>query len=94
VLANRPGLQSVALHDRTGFVFWQAGSADFAGTASLAVDVPALALWDKNENRLTVADPTQKLAGLTVTLNGVNRPVNLPSNGDAGGSVVVRAPSR
>ena len=95
VLANRTGLQSVALRDgRTGFIFWQPGKADFAGTPSLAVNAPSLALLDKNENRLTVAEPTQKLSRLLVTLNGVNRSIDLPLKGNAGSSVEVRIESR
>jgi chondroitin AC lyase len=71
-----------------GVVFWTAGAIEIDGTR-IAVDQPCLLWRPKAGDRFWVADPTQKLQRLNLTVNGVAHAVVLPQAGDAGRSVAV-----
>ncbi len=86
ILKNTPALQAVRhpeLH-LTQAVFYEPGSLAYAEGKTIAVDKPCILLLDEEKNRLTIADPTQKLADITVTLNGAAERVILPSGAHAG----------
>lgn len=91
VLVNSAELQAVQLSpDLTGVVFWKAGTFKTTSGAPITVDQPCVALLDAAKRELSVADPTQKLASLQVTLGSGAKTVVLPSGGQAGTAVVVK----
>ena len=93
LLRNTPALQAVASADgkQVQAVFYRAGELDYAPGGTVAVDRACLLLVDARgaTSRLTVADPTQVLETLQVTINGTPHAVKLPRGGQAGGSVAV-----
>lgn len=72
-------------------VFYEAGRLACGGGKTIAVDRPCLAQLDARggKARLIVADPTQKLERVSVTVDGKSREVTLPRGGEAGKSVTV-----
>ncbi|MFD0895413.1 hypothetical protein KBB96_20245 [Luteolibacter ambystomatis] len=91
VLVNTADLQAVQLSpDLTGIIFWKAGVFTTASGAPITVDQPCVALLDATKRELRVADPTQKLATVHVTLGSGIKTVVFPTGGQAGTAVVVR----
>lgn len=88
VMENTPAMQAVQMSDgRAGVVFWRAGEVRLPGGRRLAVSEPCLLLAGPEGVR--VVDPTQKLATLTLTIEGEPRPVTLPAGADAGTAVLI-----
>lgn len=100
--AGRPGVQMLensarlqAVRAAEGRViqaaFYEAGRLDCGKGKTLAVNQPCLVQLDARDgkSRLSVADPTQKLERLSVTVDGKTQTVNLPRGGEAGKSVTV-----
>ncbi|BCU77320.1 polysaccharide lyase family 8 super-sandwich domain-containing protein [Luteolibacter sp. LG18] len=91
LLANSDDLQAVQITpDLTGLAFWKAGTFKTPSGAPVTVGQPCVALLDTAKRELRVADPTQKLTSLQVTLGSAARTVDLPSGGRAGTAVVVK----
>ena len=108
ILGNTPELQAVG-HAELGIVqavFYEAGRLLHNGRLLVAVDAPSILMTRSKENglQLTVADPTQKLKEIQVTLPGrftgagcrynettreTTATVTLPSGGNAGKSVIL-----
>lgn len=87
---NARELQEVRFADgSSGMVFWAPGSAEAEMRSPIAVDQPSLAWRAGATDKVFVAEPTQKLARLTVTIDGVAHAVALPSGGEAGRSIEV-----
>jgi chondroitin AC lyase len=93
VLSNSPALQAVRSADRTRIqaVFFESGKLEYAPGRTVAVDQPCLVLVDATggPGRVTVAEPTQKLEAVNVTVDGLTHVVELPRGGQAGKSVTV-----
>lgn len=90
VEANTPPRQVVQLEPGvSAAVFWSAGGQRLDATLRVTVDAPCVVIADQKAQRLFVADPTQRLTELNVTVNGVGRRVMLPQGGEAGRSVQV-----
>ncbi|MDD5261996.1 MAG: polysaccharide lyase 8 family protein [Methylacidiphilales bacterium] len=88
ILKNTPALQAVrnARLKMTQAVFYEPGTLTYADGKTIAVDQPCILLLDENKNRLRIADPTQKLAGITVTRDGAAVKYTLPAGAQAGSS--------
>jgi chondroitin AC lyase len=93
LLRNIPALQAVRSADggRMEAVFHEPGGIEYAPGKTVAVSQPCLLMVDSSGGRaqVTVADPTQKLESLDVTVEGVRHAVPLPRGGEAGKSVRV-----
>ncbi|MFD2257868.1 polysaccharide lyase family 8 super-sandwich domain-containing protein [Luteolibacter algae] len=87
ILSNTNTLQAIEVDGGTQAVFYAPSQLNTSGGSVITVDSPCL--LSLNANELIVADPTQKLASLTVTINGESRLVELPPAENAGKQVVV-----
>jgi len=89
ILSNTARLQAVRCARTIAAVFYQAGKLDAAPDQRIAVDQPCLLTITKTPDgsKLTVADPTQKLDGLTVTWNGRPVKIQLPAGDKAGSGI-------
>lgn len=88
ILQNTSSLQAVR-HAKLKVlqaVFHRPGTLAYADGKTIAVDKPCVLLLVENTNRLTLADPTQTLAAITVTRNGAAVRYTLPSGAQAGAS--------
>lgn len=89
ILKNTPALQAVR-HTKlnlTQAVFHVPGTLDCGGGKTISVDKPCILLLDGNNHKLTLADPTQRLADVTVTLDGKSARYALPAGAQAGSSL-------
>jgi chondroitin AC lyase len=87
ILENTPALQAVR-HDKLNLiqaVFYEPGKLEYGNGKTISVDQPCILLLDGN-NQLTLADPTQRLADITVTLDGKPAKHVLPAGARAGSS--------
>jgi len=106
ILKNTLSIQAIEFVNQNfaQVVFFEAGQVQVLGGLNVAVSVPCLLILRREENRwaLSVADPTQKLSQIQVTLNGLWMGesavvdgdnsvilVNLPQNEWAGKTVTV-----
>ena len=71
-------------------VFWEPGKLEAAPGNVVEVDQACALLFDAQARRVVVADPSQTLASLTITLAGLRRQVALPKGGEAGQSTMVQ----
>ncbi|MFA4943958.1 MAG: polysaccharide lyase family 8 super-sandwich domain-containing protein [Lentisphaeria bacterium] len=88
ILGNTAALQAVR-HARlkmTQAIFYEPGTLAYAAGKTIAVDKPCVLLLNEKTNRLTLADPTQKLAEITVRRNGAAVKCALPAGAQAGSS--------
>ncbi len=93
ILSNTPELQAARFGDDiVGAVFYEPGRLEYAEGRSIRVGAPCLVLIEISgaEPVVRVADPTKKLTSLEVEVGGKKFAVGLPSEGEAGKSVVVR----
>jgi chondroitin AC lyase len=91
VLSNTSKLQAVQVATGwIGAVFWSAGSANVAGVA-IDVDQPCVTTLTSvpDGQRVTIADPTQRLRTIKLNVEGMSQAIDLPQGGDAGKSVSV-----
>jgi len=89
LLANTPNLQAVR-EEALGITmaaFFQPGTLTYADGKNLTVAQPCLILFHEQDKKITVADPTQKLRKISVTIDDVTRQIPLPSSPQAGMSV-------
>ena len=88
VLANEPSLQAAIFKEgAVAIVFWVPGEFGLPDGTRVKADAPCLVLVKGTTAQ--VVDPTQKLARLTLTRDGVAREVTLPAGGLAGTPVQV-----
>jgi chondroitin AC lyase len=88
LLANTASCQAVALAGgKVAVVFWAAGEFRLPDGRIVATDTPCLLLADAQTVR--VAEPTQRMTRLQLSLNGVARAVTLPGGGFAGTPVTL-----
>ena len=98
ILSNSPQLQAVwSRSDQTlGAVFWEAGALSTPTDPGhgrglrVAADAPCAVLVDLAAGVATVADPTQRLDGVGITVGGRTHAVKLPRGDQAGASVAVQ----
>jgi chondroitin AC lyase len=77
-----------------GFVFWSPGEIKAAESVSVRADQPCIVMLDETTGRAFVADPTQKLSRLALTVGRTVTDVALPTGGEAGSAasaVLIRA---
>ncbi|MGN6368077.1 MAG: polysaccharide lyase family 8 super-sandwich domain-containing protein [Phycisphaerae bacterium] len=93
LLSNTPALQAAVFDDAVGAIFWSAGKLSTADH-QIQVDHPCALLLTTNGGKLhlTIADPTQSLDALTITLDGKSKHVPLPAEPIAGKSVGIDWP--
>ena len=93
VLRNSRDCQAVFFHEAKLLqaIFYAPGSVQTAAGLSVAVDSPCAVLVNsaKTPPEAWVADPTEKLAQVTVTINGKKMPVPLPQVAEAGRPVAI-----
>lgn len=94
ILSNTEDIQAVQQLDlqRTGVVFYKAGSIRINDKLTLAASEPCIVMIKANEGDvagITVADPTQELEKLQLKVNGRVMDVQLPAEEKAGSSVAV-----
>ncbi len=92
IVANTPALQAAAspAEGLLGAAFYAPGELDLGASGLLAVDQPCLVLLRRladSATELGVADPTAKLARVTVRLGSARAEFTLPAGPDAGRSV-------
>jgi chondroitin AC lyase len=95
ILANTADLQAVQQTDlqRTGIVFYKAGSVKINDKLTLAATAPCIVMVKANgagATAIAVADPTQKLSSLQLKLNARIIDVTLPKGDKAGSTIIVR----
>ncbi|WP_343703573.1 polysaccharide lyase family 8 super-sandwich domain-containing protein [Chitinophaga sp.] len=95
ILANTPALQAVQHTglQRTGVVFYEAGSVKVNDRLTLAATQPCIVMIKADGaavTALTVAEPTQKLASLQLKVNDRTIAVTLPTGAQAGSTVTVQ----
>lgn len=89
ILQNMPQLQAVQFEDGViGLVFETPGTF-VHNDLSLAADKPCVVILDAKGEKLSAADPTQKLKSLTFVFNGKNYTVSLPTGNAAGSTVSI-----
>jgi chondroitin AC lyase len=88
VVSNQPDIQAVTHRalKLSMIAFWKPARIEIAGH-SIAVDQPCLLML--RGGKLTVSDPTHKLASLKVTLDSKVFPLDLPAGPMAGSSLTV-----
>lgn len=94
ILGNSAQLQAVR-HDglkRTQAVFHQPGVLSFGEGRTIAVDQPCVIMLDEEGGRLAIADPTQLLREITVSLDGRAEKLTLPAGAMAGSTLAVALP--
>jgi chondroitin AC lyase len=98
ILSNTPALQAVRNKylQITGIVFYEAGEMQLADDMIISVSNPCLvmiAMNGKSIKKITVADPTQKLSSLQLTVKRGKKikeiKVDLPSEAYAGQSKII-----
>ena len=91
ILENTSEIQAVrhAKLEMTQVVFHCPGMLEYGTGKTLAVDKPCVVILDEKANRLSVADPTQQLKEMTVTLDGVPMKHPFPQGAMAGSSSTV-----
>jgi hypothetical protein len=94
ILSNTPDLQAISSGngDQVRAVFYSPGVLAIGKGRTLAADAPCLVTLDRGRKQLFVAEPTQKLEALQLTIDGRTARVTLPTGGDAGRSVSVAWP--
>jgi chondroitin AC lyase len=94
ILQNTRELQAVrhAGLKRVEVVFHQPGALSFGEGRSIAVDRPCVLMFEELNGRLTIADPTQLLKEITVTLDGKETKLMLPAGAMAGSTLTVVLP--
>ena len=94
ILDNTAKLQAVRCGPITAGVFYEPGQLAYAPGKQLAVAQPSLVMIKVTPQgtSLTVADPTQKLTELEITLNGKSVKIPLPAGPEAGRSVTIARP--
>jgi chondroitin AC lyase len=94
ILSNTPDLQAISsgAGDQVRAVFYSPGVLAIGKGRTLAADAPCLVTLDRGRKQLFVAEPTQKLKALQLTIDGRTARVTLPTDGDAGRSVPVAWP--
>jgi chondroitin AC lyase len=94
ILSNTPDRQAISRGngDQVRAVFYSPGVLDLGKGRALAADGPCLVTLDRGRKQLFVAEPTQKLEALQLTIDGRTARVTLPAGGDAGRSVSVSWP--
>lgn len=95
ILANTADLQAVQHtgSQRTGIVFYKAGSVRINDKLTLAATAPCIVMVKANGASVTaiaVTDPTQKLSSLQLKLDEGTIDVTLPKGAEAGSTVIVR----
>lgn len=92
ILANTTDLQAVQQTDlqRTGIVFYKAGSVKINSKLTLAATAPCIVMVKANGTTIAVADPTQKLGSLQLKLNERIIDVSLPEGDKAGSTVIIQ----
>ncbi|WP_119079764.1 polysaccharide lyase family 8 super-sandwich domain-containing protein [Chitinophaga alhagiae] len=95
ILANTPALQAVQHTglQRTGIVFYEAGSVKVNDRLTLAATQPCIVMVKADGaavSALAVAEPTQKLGSLQLTMNDRTVDVTLPAGAQAGSTVIVQ----
>jgi chondroitin AC lyase len=92
ILSNTPTIQAASIDGKwLGVVFWSPGKIGFKGH-DIAVDQRCIITVDAQPDtlRVSLADPTQKLKSIRVTVDDNPRDVALPQGGDAGRTVPCR----
>jgi chondroitin AC lyase len=95
ILANTGNVQAVQHTglQRTGIVFYKAGSARLSDQLTLAATAPCIVMVKANGATVTaiaVSDPTQKLGSLQLKVNERAIAVTLPTGAEAGSTVMVK----
>lgn len=88
ILSNTKTLQAIDVDGATQAIFYAPGQLSTSGGRVIAVDSPCL--LSLNANELIIADPSQILTSLTVTIAGTSILVELPSAENAGKQVVIQ----
>ncbi len=86
VISNTATAQAVQTKGKTLAVFYAPGSIALSKSEALKTDLPCLLICEKG--KLWVADPTQKLTEVNITINSHVYKITLPA-GDSAGSTVV-----
>jgi hypothetical protein len=87
IRSNTESLQAIEAGPKwSAAIFWSPGSAILSGR-QIAVDQPCAVLL--NDTNLTIADPTQQLKSVQVSIDGKAKTIDLPPGGNAGKSVTV-----
>jgi chondroitin AC lyase len=88
ILSNTPALQAVEAGTMVQAVFYEKGRLDLKGGRSIEVDVPCILML--RGTTLSIADPTQKIEKITVTISGSEKKtIQMPKDGHAGSTVTV-----
>ncbi|MBO9561510.1 MAG: hypothetical protein J7621_02005 [Niastella sp.] len=95
IIANTAGLQAVqhTALERTGIVFYKAGSIKINDKLTLATNQPCIVMVKAKGttvSAIAVTDPTQKLNNLQLKVNERMIEVELPKGAEAGSSVIVK----
>lgn len=89
VIENSGSRQIVQFPDgKTALIFWASGEATLPNGRILKVDTPCVVLV--SESTVRVAEPTQKLSTLELTIAGRSHTVSLPRGAQAGTAVEVK----
>lgn len=93
ILANSSTLQAAQSQDLTMAVFYKPGELEYGPAKKVAVDVPCLVMLreEGSETTVFVADPTQALKTVNITLNGQRLSMQLPQGMYAGQSIKSKA---
>ncbi|MEM0965854.1 MAG: polysaccharide lyase family 8 super-sandwich domain-containing protein [Verrucomicrobiota bacterium] len=87
ILANTPDLQAIETADAVMAVFYSPRQLKTESGSTLSSDQPCMMIL--REDQLIVADPTQTLEELDVTVDSVEHAVTLPRGGYAGQQVEI-----
>ncbi len=93
ILSNTPRLQAARFDDGIGAIFWTSGTLA-TGEHIIQVDHPCTLLLTTKDGKphITIADPTESLDTLTITLDGKPKAVAFPKQPIAGSSVELNGP--
>lgn len=95
ILVNTPELQAVQQTDlqRTGVVFYKAGSVKINARLTLTASAPCIIIVKANGaavSAIAVTDPAQKLSSLQLKVNERTVDVPLPRGAEAGSTVIIQ----
>lgn len=95
VAQNSSVVQAIRKNNKYGFVFYQKGSVTMDDDLKVSVDKPAIVLIEKNDSRyhITVSDPTYTQSDLTLSLNKKLEAVDGVTLTEEGCNVAIKLPT-
>ena len=92
IKSNSKDLQSVTFQATTAAIFYTPGQVELSNDSSLSISSPSAVIFNRNDNTIAVADPTQKLVTVKAIYKDNNSTkeiqIQLPKDANAGQTIM------